>query len=81
MLETLCEAARQLGIEGVEGYLSSDDDVQLMHTQAREASRMGISGVPFFVCYRSDDEDNEPLTLEGAQPPKAFLASIKRLSA
>jgi len=81
VLDTLIKAAAQLGIEDGEAYLRSEEDVALMRTQAREASRMGISGVPYFVCYNSEKEDEDPVTLSGAQPPKAFLQCITRLAA
>jgi predicted DsbA family dithiol-disulfide isomerase len=72
-LDALVAAAEQLGIPNAAAYLQSDEDVALVQKQAREASRAGISGVPFFVVYKSDEDDAEPITLSGAQPPKAFL--------
>ena len=73
-LEALLAAAEELGIPNAEAYLQSDEDVALVQKQAREASRSGISGVPFFVVYKSDEGDcADPITLSGAQPPKAFL--------
>jgi len=81
-LEALLAAAEELGIPNAEAYLQSDEDVALVQKQAREASRSGISGVPFFVVYKSDEGDcADPITLSGAQPPKAFLQCMKTLAA
>jgi predicted DsbA family dithiol-disulfide isomerase len=41
---------------------------------------MGISGVPFFMAYKEGDEDSEPVCLSGAQPAKAFIKVIEKLS-
>lgn len=80
VLDTLLAAAEELGIADAEAYLKSDQDVDLMKKMAREASRMGISGVPFFVVYKSGDDESEPITLSGAQPSKAFLQCMTALA-
>ena len=79
-LETLLKLAAELGIPDAENYLTSDEDTVLVQKQAREASRMGISGVPFFVVYNSAEDGREPVTMSGAQPPKAILECIKQLA-
>jgi predicted DsbA family dithiol-disulfide isomerase len=51
-LATLEEAALELGIEGASEYLRSEEGKKEVMIEAREGSRMGISGVPFFICTR-----------------------------
>jgi predicted DsbA family dithiol-disulfide isomerase len=51
-IATLEEAASELGIEGAGEYLRSEEGKREVMTEAREGSRMGISGVPFFICTR-----------------------------
>lgn len=79
-LETLIKIAAELGIPNAEAYLTSEEDIVLVQKQAREASGMGISGVPFFVAYNSADDSSEPVTMSGAQPPKAFVQCIRQLA-
>ena len=79
-LETLIKIAAELGIPNAETYLTSEEDIVLVQKQAREASGMGISGVPFFVAYNSADDSSEPVTMSGAQPPKAFVQCIRQLA-
>ena len=37
--------------------------------EARKGSRMGISGVPFFICSREADDESDSITLSGPPPP------------
>ena len=79
-MKTLVAAAAEIGIPDAKAYLESDEDMVLVQKQAREASRMGITGVPFFVAYNSKEEEAEPITLSGAQPPKAFAQCLAALA-
>lgn len=72
-------AGRELGLEGVEELLRSDEGQREVLKEAREASRMGISGVPFFVCSREGDAA-DPVTFSGAQPVKTFVQTIRKLA-
>mmetsp|Transcript_429 Transcript_429/g.1075 ORF Transcript_429/g.1075 Transcript_429/m.1075 type:complete len:190 (+) Transcript_429:88-657(+) len=79
-LDVLVEAASELGIPDAAEYLRSDKGRNDVVKQAREASRMGIGGVPFFVCYNEAD-DSEPVTFSGAQPAKTIAKILKQLAA
>mmetsp|Transcript_16681 Transcript_16681/g.25905 ORF Transcript_16681/g.25905 Transcript_16681/m.25905 type:complete len:93 (+) Transcript_16681:430-708(+) len=79
-LSVLLQAAQELGIEGAEDYLRSDKDSDGVKRMAQQASRMGISGVPFFVV-QSAQSDEDPITFSGAQPVKTFEKVFKTLTA
>mmetsp|Transcript_37603 Transcript_37603/g.77251 ORF Transcript_37603/g.77251 Transcript_37603/m.77251 type:complete len:154 (-) Transcript_37603:21-482(-) len=78
-LKVLVNAAKELGLEGAEGYLTSGEGVSEVKREAKEASRAGIGGVPFFVVYQAGDSA-DPITFSGAQPVKTFLQCLKQLS-
>ena len=44
-------------------------DLELVRTQAREASEEGITGVPFFIFDRK-------IAVSGAQPPEVFQKAL-----
>mmetsp|Transcript_62091 Transcript_62091/g.166618 ORF Transcript_62091/g.166618 Transcript_62091/m.166618 type:complete len:91 (-) Transcript_62091:50-322(-) len=73
-------AGRELGLEGVGEWLRSEEGKREVLQEAREASRAGISGVPFFLCSR-EGSDAQPVSFSGAQPVKTFLQTIRRLAA
>mmetsp|Transcript_53708 Transcript_53708/g.127694 ORF Transcript_53708/g.127694 Transcript_53708/m.127694 type:complete len:99 (-) Transcript_53708:21-317(-) len=79
-LPVLIEVGTALGIENVEDYLNSDKDLEEVQQEAREASRQGITGVPFFAAYRKGTQ-KEPLTFSGAHPPKTLLKAIQSIAA
>jgi len=80
-LSVLVKLANELGLEGAEEYLRSAEGEREVKVMAREASRSGIGGVPFFQVYRPDDADREPVGFSGAQPVKTFLKALKHFSA
>ena len=74
-VETLMEAAKELGLEESEEYLKSSRDVDLILSEdSRAKSQMKISGVPFFVI--SDDKGKKTTSLSGAQGTEQFLAAF-----
>ncbi len=54
-VDVLVQAAADIGLDGedIRKRLASDEDVELISAQARDASDKGISGVPTFVFPRS----------------------------
>ena len=53
--------------------LASDEDVELISAQAREASDKGISGVPTFVFAQK-------YAVSGAQPADQLARAIRQVS-
>jgi predicted DsbA family dithiol-disulfide isomerase len=75
-VNVLVQAAADCGLDAddVRQRLSSDEDVQLVSSQAREASEKGISGVPTFVFARK-------YAVSGAQPAEQLARAIRQVSA
>ena len=53
--------------------LATDEDVELISAQAREASDKGISGVPTFVFAQK-------YAVSGAQPAEQLARAIRQVS-
>lgn len=78
-VDTLIEAAKELGLEGGEDYLKSSCDVNLVLSEDSHAkSHMKISGVPYFVIS-SDDKQKKAVSLSGAQGTEQFLAAFSHV--
>lgn len=78
-VDTLIEAAKELGLEGGEDYLKSSCDVDLVLSEdSRAKSHMKISGVPYFVIS-SDDKQKKAVSLSGAQGTEQFLAAFSHV--
>ena len=78
-VDTLIEAAKELGLEGGEDYLKSHRDVDLVLSEDSHAkSHMKISGVPYFVIT-SDDKHKKTVSLSGAQDTERFLAAFSHV--
>jgi predicted DsbA family dithiol-disulfide isomerase len=75
-VDVLVRAAADCGLdaEAVRRRLASDEDVELISTQARDASDKGISGVPTFVFA-------EKYAVSGAQPAEQLARAIREVSA
>ena len=58
----------------VEALVTSDDELAATRDATREASRMGIRGVPFFVF-------NGKLAVSGAQPVDVLRAALTEAAA
>ncbi len=71
--ETLISIAGAIGLkeDNVRTYLESDQGNEVVTDSQREAERLGISGVPFFII-------NERYGISGAQPVETFLRAIER---
>ncbi|CAN5352431.1 DsbA family oxidoreductase [soil metagenome] len=74
--ETLVQAAVDCGLDGdeVRRRLATDEDVELISAQAKEASDNGISGVPTFVLAGK-------YAISGAQPAEQLARAIRQVSA
>src|SRR6185295_17352873 len=74
--EVLVKAAADIGMdaERVRQRLSTDEDVDLISAQARDASDKGISGVPTFVFAQK-------YAVSGAQPAEQLARAIRQVSA
>ena len=72
----LVQAAADCGLDAEETRrrLASDEDVELISAQAKEASDKGISGVPTFVLAQK-------YAVSGAQPAEQLAAAIRQVSA
>ena len=79
-VNTLIQAAVELGLEGSEDYLKSTRDVDLVLSEdSRAKSQMKISGVPYFVIS-SDGEHKRTVSLSGAQGTEQFVMAFSRVS-
>jgi predicted DsbA family dithiol-disulfide isomerase len=69
--EQLAAAAAEAGLDPAEvrAHLATSDGVAEVHASQREARRLGVRGVPFFVF------DNR-IALSGAQPLEWFVRAI-----
>ena len=75
-VNVLVQAAADVGLDGddVRRRLATDEDVDLISAQARDASDKGISGVPTFVFAQK-------YALSGAQPAEQLARAIRQVSA
>lgn len=75
-LETLVQAASEIGLDAddTRRRLASDEDVELISAQAKEASDKGISGVPTFVFAGK-------YAVSGAQDAEKLARAIRQVSA
>ncbi|MEA2883247.1 MAG: hypothetical protein QOH32_2503 [Bradyrhizobium sp.] len=74
--DVLVSAAADIGMdaEEVRKRLATDEDVELISAQARDASDKGISGVPTFVFAQK-------YAVSGAQPAEQLARAIRQVSA
>lgn len=74
--EVLVAAAAECGLnaDAVRDKLATDDDVDLISAQAKEAADNGISGVPTFVFAQR-------YAVSGAQDPAQLARAIRQVSA
>ena len=75
-IDMLVRVAADVGLDGddVRKRLATDEDVELISGQAREASDKGISGVPTFVFAQK-------YVVSGAQSAELLARVIRRVSA
>jgi predicted DsbA family dithiol-disulfide isomerase len=75
-VNVLVQAASDCGLdaEDIRKRLATDEDVELISAQAKEASDKGISGVPTFVFARK-------YAVSGAQPAEQLARAIRQVSA
>jgi predicted DsbA family dithiol-disulfide isomerase len=74
--ETLVQAAADVGLDAheIRARLATDEDVDLISAQAKEAADKGISGVPTFVL-------GGKYAISGAQPADQLARAIRQVSA
>jgi predicted DsbA family dithiol-disulfide isomerase len=74
--DVLVQAAADCGLDAddVRKRLASDEDVELISAQAKDASDKGISGVPTFVFAGK-------YAVSGAQPAEQLARAIRQVSA
>jgi predicted DsbA family dithiol-disulfide isomerase len=74
--ETLVQAAADVGLDAdaVRRRLATDEDVELISAQAKEAADKGISGVPTYVFAGK-------YAVSGAQPAEQLARAIREVSA
>jgi predicted DsbA family dithiol-disulfide isomerase len=74
--ETLVQAAADVGLDAddIRRRLATDEDVELISAQAKDASDKGISGVPTFVFAQK-------YAVSGAQPADQLARAIRQVSA
>jgi len=70
--ENLVAAAEEVGLDGTAAgdFASSETNQRAVADEARQISRAGVTGVPFFFV------NGEP-AFSGAQPPAAFVRLIE----
>lgn len=75
-IEALVKAAADCGLDAdeVRRRLSSEEDVALIATQAKDAADKGISGVPTFVFAGK-------YAVSGAQPAEQLASAIRQVAA
>ena len=74
--DVLVQAAADVGLDAddVRKRLATDEDVELISAQAKDASDKGISGVPTFVFAQK-------YAVSGAQPAEQLARAIRQVSA
>ena len=74
-VNVLVKAAADIGMDGesVRKRLATDEDVELISAQAKDASDKGISGVPTFVLA-------EKYAISGAQPAEQLAKAIRQVA-
>jgi len=74
-VDVLVQAAADVGLDAddIRKRLASDEDVDLISAQAKDASDKGISGVPTFVFA-------EKYAVSGAQPADQLARAIRQVS-
>jgi len=74
-VETLIQIGEKFGMseDSLRVGLSGEAVRAQVEAEAREASRLGISGVPFFIV-------NEKYAFSGAQPPEAIVNVLRRVA-
>jgi predicted DsbA family dithiol-disulfide isomerase len=75
-VNVLVQAAADIGMDAdtVRKRLATDEDVELISAQAKDASDKGISGVPTFVFAQK-------YAVSGAQPAEQLARAIRQVSA
>jgi predicted DsbA family dithiol-disulfide isomerase len=75
-IEVLVQAAVDCGLDAddIRRRLATDEDVELISAQAKDASDKGISGVPTFVFAQK-------YAVSGAQDPDKLARAIRQISA
>jgi predicted DsbA family dithiol-disulfide isomerase len=75
-MDVLVQAAADCGLDAAEvrRRLATDEDVELISAQAKEASEAGISGVPTFIFA-------DKYAVSGAQPADQLARAIRQVSA
>jgi predicted DsbA family dithiol-disulfide isomerase len=75
-VDVLVKAAADVGLDAdrVRKRLATDEDVELISAQARDASDKGISGVPTFIFA-------DKYAVSGAQPADQLARAIRQVSA
>jgi predicted DsbA family dithiol-disulfide isomerase len=75
-INVLVQAATDVGLnaETIRKRLATDEDVDLISAQAKDASDKGISGVPTYVFAQK-------YAVSGAQPPEQLARAIRQVSA
>jgi predicted DsbA family dithiol-disulfide isomerase len=73
--DVLVQAAADIGLDAdnVRKRLATDEDVELISAQAKDASDKGISGVPTFVFAQK-------YAVSGAQPAEQLARAIRQVS-
>ena len=73
-IEVLADAAAEVGLSRERAllFLQSDDGRQEVLAEEREARRLGIDAVPFFLL-------NGIFAFAGAQPPQAFVKAFREV--
>jgi predicted DsbA family dithiol-disulfide isomerase len=74
--DVLVQAAADCGMDAdkVRQRLATDEDVEVISSQAQEAADKGISGVPTYVFAGK-------YAVSGAQPPEQLARAIRQISA
>jgi predicted DsbA family dithiol-disulfide isomerase len=74
-VETLIQIGKKFGMseDRLRVGLSGEAVRAQVEAEAREASRLGISGVPFFIV-------NKKYAFSGAQPPEAIVNVLRRVA-
>jgi len=75
-IDVLVQAASEVGMdaERVRQRLATDEDVELISAEAKDAADKGISGVPTFVFAQK-------YAVSGAQPAEQLARAIRQVSA
>jgi len=78
-VDVLVKAASGIGLDttGLQEYLASSEDADLIMSQDKAVKKQSIHGVPHFTISKAGQR--RKITLSGGQPPEVFVESFEEV--